>query len=108
MSDVELRIGNIRECSEPVAARIEGRGDWCRLVLGLFLVFGLFHGSATILGSDRGQSGILIGTLVVAATAAADWSAATSAARRVAPTTWTWTTACKGHDRRGHAPRFSC
>ena len=36
------------------------------------MVFGLFHGSATIFGSDRGQRGILIGTLVVAATAAAD------------------------------------
>jgi len=41
-------------------------------VVGLFLVFGLFHVSATILGSDRGQNGILIGTLVVAATAAAE------------------------------------
>ena len=41
-------------------------------MVGLFLVFGLFHVSATILGSDRGQSGILIGTLVVAATAAAE------------------------------------
>ena len=40
------------------------------LLLGLALVFGLFHGSATILGSDRGQYGILIGSLVVAATAA--------------------------------------
>ena len=51
---------------------IEGRADWFRLVLGLFLIFGLFHGSATILGSDRGQRGILIGLLIVAATAAAD------------------------------------
>jgi hypothetical protein len=51
---------------------IEGRADWFRLVLGLFLVFGLFQGSATILGSDRGQRGILIGLLIVAATAAAD------------------------------------
>ena len=42
-------------------------------MLGLFLVFGLFHGAATILGSDRGQRGILIGMLVVAATAAAEW-----------------------------------
>ena len=42
-------------------------------MLGLFLVFALFHGSATILGSDRGQRGILVGTLVVAATAAAEW-----------------------------------
>ena len=41
--------------------------------MGLFLVFGLFHGSATILGSDRGQKGILVGTLVVAATLAAEW-----------------------------------
>jgi len=39
-------------------------------VVGLFIVFCLFHGSATFLGSDRGQQGILIGTLVVAATAA--------------------------------------
>ena len=41
-------------------------------MVGLFLVFGLFHGSATILESDRGQRGILIGMLVVAATAAAE------------------------------------
>ena len=39
-------------------------------MVGLFIVFCLFHGSATFLGSDRGQQGILIGTLVVAATAA--------------------------------------
>jgi membrane protease YdiL (CAAX protease family) len=50
-------------------AKIEEPSDWFRLILGLFLVFGLFHGSATILGSDRGQRGILIATLVVAATA---------------------------------------
>ena len=48
------------------------RTHWFRLVLGLFIVFALFHGSATILGSDRGQRGILIGTLVVAATAAVE------------------------------------
>ena len=48
------------------------RTDSFRLVLGLFIVFALFHGSATILGSDRGQRGILIGTLVVAATAAVE------------------------------------
>jgi membrane protease YdiL (CAAX protease family) len=49
-----------------------GFRNWFRLVLGLSLVFALFHGSATALGSDRGQSGILIGAMVVAATAAAD------------------------------------
>lgn len=41
-------------------------------MVGLFIVFGLFHGSATILESDRGQQGILIAMLVVAATAATD------------------------------------
>lgn len=46
-----------------------------RLALGLFVVFGLFHWSATVLGSDRGQHGILVGTLVVAATALAQWIA---------------------------------
>ena len=43
-----------------------------RLVLGVFLVFGLFHASATMLGSDRGQHGILVCAMVLAATAAAD------------------------------------
>lgn len=55
----------------PAATKIEGIADWFRLVLGLVLVFALFHASATILGSDRGQRGILVGTLVVAATALA-------------------------------------
>jgi membrane protease YdiL (CAAX protease family) len=41
-------------------------------VVGLFIVFGLFHWSATILESDRGQQGILVCLLVVAATAAAE------------------------------------
>ena len=56
----------------PPPRRIDSREDWLRLVLGLFVVFGLFHASATMLGSDRGQRGILICLLVVAATAAAD------------------------------------
>jgi membrane protease YdiL (CAAX protease family) len=46
------------------------RVDWLRLVAGLAVVFGLFHGAATILESDRGQRGILVCALVVAATAA--------------------------------------
>ena len=58
---------------QSASIRIEGRSNWFRLVLGLSLVFGLFHGSATILESDRGQRGIVIGVLVVAATAAAEW-----------------------------------
>jgi membrane protease YdiL (CAAX protease family) len=35
-------------------------------------VFGVFHASATMLESDRGQRGLLIGIVVVTATAAAD------------------------------------
>ena len=42
--------------------------QWLRLLLGLVLVFGLFHGTASILASDRGQAGLFIGALVVTAT----------------------------------------
>ena len=38
-----------------------------RLLLGVALVYALFHGLATALGSDRGQWGLLVGALVVAA-----------------------------------------
>jgi membrane protease YdiL (CAAX protease family) len=58
---------------QSASVRIDGQADWFRLVLGLFLVFGLFHGLATLFASDRGQRGIVIGVLVVAATAAAEW-----------------------------------
>jgi membrane protease YdiL (CAAX protease family) len=37
------------------------------VVAGVVLVFALFHWSASALGSDRGQSGLLIGALVVLA-----------------------------------------
>lgn len=46
--------------------------DSLKLVAGLFLVFALFHWSATALGSDRGQAGLLVGALVVAATLAVE------------------------------------
>ena len=51
---------------------IRERRDWRRLVLSLAVIFGLFHGSAVAFGSDRGQRGILVGAMVVAATVAAD------------------------------------
>jgi membrane protease YdiL (CAAX protease family) len=57
----------------PAEPRIDDAAEWVGLVVGLFLVFGLFHGAATVLESDRGQRGILVGGLVVAATAAAAW-----------------------------------
>ena len=53
------------------AGQIQGRAEWTRLLLGLLVVFGLFHASATILGSDRGQHGVLVGVLIVSATAGA-------------------------------------
>jgi len=45
---------------------------WPRLLAGIFLVFALFHWSATALGSDRGQAGLLVGAIVVAATLAVE------------------------------------
>ena len=43
-----------------------------QLLVGLALVFALFHGVAAALGSDRGQAGILVAALVVSATIAAE------------------------------------
>ena len=40
-----------------------------RLLGGLVLVFALFHGIAAWLGSDRGQWGLVVAAIVVAATA---------------------------------------
>ena len=40
--------------------------DWCRLLLGLAVVFGAFQATATALGSERGEAGVLIGAMVVA------------------------------------------
>jgi membrane protease YdiL (CAAX protease family) len=54
------------------AARVPGGTEWSRLLLGLALVFALFHGVATVTGSDRGQAGLLVGALVVAATLAVE------------------------------------
>jgi membrane protease YdiL (CAAX protease family) len=43
------------------------------LVLGLAAVFALFHLVANRLGSERGQAGMAIATIVVAAVAVTDW-----------------------------------
>lgn len=45
--------------------------QWPRLFIGLVLVFALFHWTASVLGSDRGQYGIIICLLVIAATISA-------------------------------------
>jgi membrane protease YdiL (CAAX protease family) len=57
--------------SQSAARGLTTRRDWLALVFALLTVFGLFHWSATALGSDRGQYGIVVGVLVVTATAAA-------------------------------------
>ncbi len=41
--------------------------QWLRLLIGLAIVFAIFHWTATALGSDRGQFGILVGILVITA-----------------------------------------
>jgi len=51
---------------------IHCRAAWLRLLLGLSLVFGLFQWSASALGSDRGQAGIVVGALIVAAAIAVE------------------------------------
>ena len=66
-----------RERREDELARTESIGrwsQWLRLLLGLVLIFGLFHWSADALGSDRGQSGLIVGALVVVATIAVEWA----------------------------------
>jgi membrane protease YdiL (CAAX protease family) len=41
-----------------------------KLLGGLIVVFALFHWIATVLGSDRGQAGIVVGLIIAAATVA--------------------------------------
>src|SRR5262245_2716528 len=48
------------------------QGQWPRLLVGLIAVFIIFQWSAESLGSDRGQAGIIVGLIVVAATLAAE------------------------------------
>jgi membrane protease YdiL (CAAX protease family) len=51
---------------------INTASQWARLVAGVAAVFALFHWTAQLLGSDRGQAGILVGLLVVTATVVAE------------------------------------
>ena len=61
---------------------VRSRQDWTQLLAGLVATFALFQWSATVLGSDRGQAGAMVGALVVAATMLAErlWFAPTLAA----------------------------
>ena len=55
-----------------VSVVIAGPGRWLRLVLGLAVVFALFHVVANTLGSARGEAGVAIAALVVTGVAAID------------------------------------
>jgi len=55
-----------------VPGAVNDFAQWLRLLLGLLVVFALFQWSALELGSDRGQAGLIVGALVVVATAAAE------------------------------------
>lgn len=44
------------------------RAEWVRLLVGLCLVYALFQWAGSALGSDRGQAGIPIAVIIVAAT----------------------------------------
>lgn len=50
------------------AVGYSSRATVARVTLGLFAVFLLFHASAAALGSDRGQAGLAVGAIVLAAT----------------------------------------
>ena len=65
--------------TETCATEVRSAGSWARLVCGLAAVFVLFHWSASTLGSDRGQAGIIVGAIVTAATLVVErmWFAAT-------------------------------
>jgi len=41
--------------------------DWARFLVGFLVVFALFQWSATRMGSDRGQAGLIVGAIVVTA-----------------------------------------
>jgi membrane protease YdiL (CAAX protease family) len=52
--------------------RIVTLSQWTCLLLGLIVVFALFHSSALALSSDRGQAGLVVAALAVAATLAVE------------------------------------
>ncbi len=54
------------------AGHVHDLTPWLRLLLGLGLVFGLFQWLGAALASDRGQAGLVVGGLVVAATIAVE------------------------------------
>jgi membrane protease YdiL (CAAX protease family) len=60
------------ELSTRNGGRITTASEWFRLLAGLAIAFALFDTAARTLGSDRGQAGIVIAGLVLAALAGAE------------------------------------
>ena len=54
--------------SSTFSGRVDTAAGWVRLLAGLLAVFALFQLLGHVLGSDRGQSGIIIALAVVGAT----------------------------------------
>ena len=48
------------------------KGQWPKMLFGLIVVFALFQWSASALGSVRGEAGVIVGLIVVAATLVAE------------------------------------
>ena len=48
------------------------KGHWPKMLFGLIAVFALFQWSASALGSVRGEAGVIVGLIVVAATLVAE------------------------------------
>lgn len=48
------------------------KGQWPGMLFGLIVVFALFQWSASALGSVRGEAGVIVGAIVVAATLVAE------------------------------------
>jgi membrane protease YdiL (CAAX protease family) len=59
--------------SRPTSPSAAG-AEWIKLVLGLAIVFALFHGLAQALGSFRGEAGLVVAGAVTAALVAIEWS----------------------------------
>ncbi|MEZ5319247.1 MAG: CPBP family intramembrane glutamic endopeptidase [Vicinamibacterales bacterium] len=56
----------------PAPRRISSARDWTTLVAGFVVVYAVFEAAARSLGSDRGQWGLPVAAIVVAATLAAE------------------------------------
>lgn len=46
--------------------------QWLKLLISMALIFAIFHWAAILLGSDRGQFGVIIGLIIVAAVIVAE------------------------------------